>query len=317
VNAPRSGATDVWTRIDDTSSVGDVRRNATRLAERLGFDQHRTGEVAIAATELATNAQVHGAASSVLLRAGEGAAESVIEIVVIDSGPGVTDVPAMMEDGVSTRGTLGIGLGAIRRIANRFEMYSVPHEGTIMVAAFAGESACGDSWAWHATDEMVAIVVADGLGHGVLAAEASQAAIAEFNADPLRRPDALLQGIHNTVAGTRGAAVSAVRFDRHQHVLEFCGVGNVSCRIIDDERATNLPPQPGIVGQHLRTVRQQAVTLVDHAVVVLHSDGLTSKWDLGGLPGIRVQSSTVIAAALLRSAGVRHDDASVAVLRVS
>jgi hypothetical protein len=216
-------------------------------------------------------------------------------------------------------------------------MYSVPHEGTIMVAAFAGElgqpvkapavdgltrpitgeSACGDSWAWHATDEMVAIVVADGLGHGVLAAEASQAAIAEFNADPLRRPDALLQGIHNTVAGTRGAAVSAVRFDRHQHVLEFCGVGNVSCRIIDDERATNLPPQPGIVGQHLRTVRQQAVTLVDHAVVVLHSDGLTSKWDLGGLPGIRVQSSTVIAAALLRSAGVRHDDASVAVLRVS
>ena len=46
--------------------------------------------------------------------------------------------------------------------------------------AAPGETVCGDAWAVVQDDHRAAIIVADGLGHGPLAAEASQAAVSVF-----------------------------------------------------------------------------------------------------------------------------------------
>jgi hypothetical protein len=47
--------------------------------------------------------------------------------------------------------------------------------------------------------------------------------------------------------------------------------------------------------------------------VVLHSDGLSGRWTFD--PGLTDRTPTMVAATLLREAGVRHDDAGVIVAR--
>ena len=73
---------------------------------------------------------------------------------------------------------------------------------------------------------------------------------------------------------------------------------------------------PGIAGHQARTIRQ-----FDYAVPpgarpsCLHSDGLSSRWDVGALPGLAGTDPLVIAAALLAEAGIQRDDASILVLK--
>src|SRR4029450_7163213 len=65
---------------------------------------------------------------------------SSIELLAIDRGPGMTDVSRCMSDGYSTGGTQGTGLGAVRRLASEFEIYSAPGEGTVVLARFGAAS---------------------------------------------------------------------------------------------------------------------------------------------------------------------------------
>ena len=125
-----------------------------------------------------------------------------IELITIDSGPGLRDVRAAMRDGHSTVGTLGIGLGAIRRLADFCDLYSVPGHGTALVARFwaapaslacdfaglirpiASEIESGDAFAAVRAGRTVTGVLCDGLGHGPLAAAAANEAIAAILEDP-------------------------------------------------------------------------------------------------------------------------------------
>jgi hypothetical protein len=50
-------------------------------------------------------------------------------------------------------------------------------------------------------------------------------------------------------------------------------------------------------------------------VIILHSDGLSPRWNPESLPGLGARDPLVIAAALLAEAGTRRDDAGVLVLR--
>jgi anti-sigma regulatory factor (Ser/Thr protein kinase) len=338
-----------WVRVEYESAIGTVRRTATQAADALGFGSERAAEVGLGASELATNAHRHAVAASILVRTRQpsttGAAASV-EVIAIDSGPGVGDVTPWFEDGISTSGTLGIGVGVIQRMANRFDVYSVPGKGTVVVAGFTGtrgegtqhvlarydvdgitrpitgEVVSGDAWSAAATADRISVVLADGLGHGPLAATASVGAIAEFDKDPWRGPSGVLHAAHSVIAGTRGAAISAIDIDLAGGVLRFAGIGNVAVRVFENDagppekRSSSLIAQPGIVGERLGKVRELATPISRGALVVLHSDGLTAKWDLGSFAGLSRQAPDVIGAVLLREAGLRHDDATVVVARV-
>src|SRR4029079_434495 len=115
--------------------------------------------------------------------------------VTIDAGPGVRDVTAALRDGHSTAGTLGIGLGAIQRLADFADLYSRPGHGTSLVARLCasspvsqprwaglirpitGETECGDDYGAVEADGAVTAVLCDGLGHGPLAAAAEAARV--------------------------------------------------------------------------------------------------------------------------------------------
>jgi anti-sigma regulatory factor (Ser/Thr protein kinase) len=115
-----------WLRVEDPSAAAACRGAALALAARLSFPAHRADELALAVTEAASNLHKHARQGSMLLRITRAGLRPGIELVTIDAGPGLRDTSAALRDGHSTSGTLGIGLGAINRLADFCDLYSMP-----------------------------------------------------------------------------------------------------------------------------------------------------------------------------------------------
>ncbi|WP_328708395.1 ATP-binding SpoIIE family protein phosphatase [Microbispora hainanensis] len=322
---------DVWVSTADPSVIGAVRRTAVALATASGFDQNRTGQVAVAVTEAVSNLVKHAVDGSVLVRP-HLERPGAVELVAVDRGPGIADLGRALRDGYSTSGTLGIGLGAIARMATGWDVYSVPGRGTVLVMHFTPdgqpgpplrvsglrrpigeESVCGDAFAFADDGDTVSVLVCDGLGHGDPAAHASREAVRIFMEEPHALPAAALERLHQGLGHTRGGAVAVVRVGRES--VTFAGLGNVSGWIAHAEGRQGMISLPGIAGHKGRRPRQYEYALPPHATVVLHSDGLTDRWAPASFPGLFAHSPAVVGATLLRDAGSRRDDACVVTVK--
>ena len=321
-----------WYSIDHPSAVGGVRRAASAAAVRLGLGDERAAEVGLVVSELATNQCRHAGSGSVLVRVRRTGHDAVLDVLAVDAGPGMRDLSSAMRDGMSTRGTLGIGLGTLTRLTSAWDAWTAPGRGTVVAAVFAapgvpprldaatgvtrpmtGQGVCGDAFAVRRDDDVTTLLVADGLGHGPLAAAASGAAVRAFHDAPAGPPVALLQRVHTALGGTRGAAVAVAQLVGG--TLRYTGLGNIS-GTAQGERGRGLVSHPGIAGSHGRSLRETTYPVAPGDVVVMHSDGLVDRWSLADYPGLAARSPLVVSGVLLRDLGVRRDDACVAVLPV-
>ncbi|MBS2532639.1 ATP-binding protein [Catenulispora sp. NF23] len=348
MDALTTGAMDeTWIR-QDVSSTARARRAAAELARRVGMSAERVGQIELAVTEAAVNLTTHADDGALLLRLIDTGPAVAVELLAIDHGPGIADLDHARRTGVSTAGTPGLGLGVVERMADSFDVHSVLGRGTVLVARFrdreksatpetplpeptmtgltrplSGEQVCGDAWSAKSvvpkeqTGDPVPVVVmlCDGLGHGPLAARASGQAVAVLHRGTAEDPKDIINEFHHALAGTRGGAVAVARIDWHRRRIDFCGIGNVSAFVVADDARSSLLSSPGIVGHHLPRLRGHEAALPPGASVVFHSDGLTERWSPAAMPGLFAASSTLIAAHLLREAGVRRDDASVLVVK--
>ncbi|MGH3218377.1 MAG: ATP-binding protein [Streptosporangiaceae bacterium] len=307
------------------------RNAAATMAGLLRFPAARADQLALAVTEAASNLHKHAEQGSLLLCVSRDAEPPGIALVTIDAGPGLPDVGAAWRDGHSTAGTLGIGLGAIRRLADSCDVYSVPGRGTALVARFwpvpcqpairyaglirpiTGEIECGDAFGAVQTGEVVTALLCDGLGHGPLAAAAATEAVTAVLEAPAAEPAALLERAHRRLSGTRGGAVGIVQIAGR--AARFAGLGNVTASILSAGRRKGMLSVPGIAGHQARTIRQFEYEVPPDAAIVLHSDGLSSRWDTAGVPGLEARDPLLIAAVLLAVAGSHRDDAGVLVLK--
>ena len=123
------------------------------------------------------------------------------------------------------------------------------------------------------------MLVVDGLGHGPLAAAASAEAMAAVLAGPAASPAALLERAHRRMSGTRGGAVGIVQVCGQ--VARFAGLGNVAAFILSSAGRKSMLSVPGIAGYQARTFRQFDYEVPPGAAVILHSDGISSRWDAG------------------------------------
>src|SRR5579875_3418769 len=101
--------------VRDDSEVAQARRAAATLAVRLAFDEEEAGRVALVATELATNLLKHGGGELLLGGYEDDVEDAGVQLVALDHGRGIANLDQAMRDGHSTAGSLGAGLGAIRR----------------------------------------------------------------------------------------------------------------------------------------------------------------------------------------------------------
>lgn len=321
--------------ITHASDVAAVRRAGQKLADSLGFDETRAGQLALIITEAATNILKHAEEGVIHVGPAQSPAGVGIDVLALDKGPGIADLAGSLVDGVSTTGTAGTGLGALRRLSDEFDVYSEAGTGTAFFmrlwrddpgpdpcgvevgalwTALAGEEACGDGWAVLCGAGGATVLASDGLGHGPNAAAASNAAIDALAARGPLGAGAMVQAAHDAMRSTRGAALAAARIDFASDELHFAGVGNIAGIVIDDGRRA-LVSHNGIVGHNMRKVQEFSVPFPPNAMCILCSDGLHTQWDLNKYPGLQGRSPALIAAILMRDYVRGRDDAMVLVVR--
>lgn len=325
-----------WFRVEEAVNAAAVRRAAERLAADLGMPERRVADLSIVAAEAAGNLVKHADQGVVLVRAVRTPERAGVEIIAIDSGPGIGDIDRALGDGHSTAGTLGIGLGAILRQATRWDLYSLPGRGTVLAVQvwpdgppapnwaagltrpLLGETVSGDAYAVREHDGRRQVLVSDGLGHGGLAALASHEAVRTFISRPIVPPAATVEELHRALGHTRGAALAVAELDAAAGVVRYAGLGNIAGTVLGpDGNRRGMISMPGIAGHQRRQIREYDYPLIPGSVVVMHTDGVVDRWNAGDYPGLLTHSPEVIAATLLRDAGIRRDDAGVLVARPS
>jgi len=314
--------------IDDGSKVGEARRAAQTLAN-FEFNADQAGKVALAATELANNLLLHAGGGELLMQTLGTDDSAIVELLAIDSGPGMSDVSRCLSDGFSTAGTPGTGLGAVRRLAREFDIYSTPGEGTVVMARFGAESQvrygvisvampgeieCGDAWRLVHDASGSALVIVDGLGHGAFAAEAARTCIAAFVAAPGDPPVEILQRANRLMSKTRGGAAACARF--RPSSLTYAGVGNINGRLVSAESSTGLVSHNGTLGLYQRHAQEFEYVVEPGALLVMHSDGLSARWDLKSRLDLLRSHPAVIAGVLYRDHARNRDDATVVVVNL-
>lgn len=319
--------------LDDASAIGEVRRRAQAIAAELGLDVARANDAGLVATEAASNVLKHAGHGGALLAPLTLGGARGVSITVWDRGPGM-DVERCLRDGMSTAGTAGAGLGAIARLATRWDAYARAGQGTVLTASIlprgtpaprldlggvsvpiTGEVECGDGWDAYVDDAGVALIVIDGLGHGPAAAQAAAAVIGAFRHRPVDAPSELLARGDRAARATRGAAATAVRYDRATRAVTIAGVGNVAAFLLGGARLRPLVVQHGTLGQAVPTLREERYPMPDDGLVVVCSDGLRSRITFDDHPGLEARAAATIAAVLWRDFGRGRDDATVVVLR--
>jgi anti-sigma regulatory factor (Ser/Thr protein kinase) len=323
--------------ITEPSHTGEARRAAMALASHLGFQETERGKVGIVVTEIANNLVQHARGGVVLLRAIEYQSTLGIEVLSLDKGLGMVDVDECLQDGFSTAGTLGNGLGAIRRLSDLFEIYSIPNQGTTILAHLwsnqvsqppentleigvvclpkRGEEVSGDAWGCQVDRHRSLLLVADGLGHGLAAASASEEAVRIFQKHDRHSPDAIIAAAHAALRSTRGAALAIAEIDFEQQFVRFAGIGNISASIFSLTERHNLVSYNGTVGHEVRKIQEFSYPWATNGLLIMHSDGLGTQWRLDRYPGLSQKHPSLIAGVLYRDFNRERDDVTILVAK--
>jgi anti-sigma regulatory factor (Ser/Thr protein kinase) len=315
--------------VADASQVADARRRAGARAEVAGFDSTRAAQVALVATELATNLIKHGGGGRLLIDD----ADTHIDLLALDRGPGMADVDACLADGFSTAGTPGNGLGAVRRLSQALHVASWPNLGTAVLArmtrdksepvppaavgavvlAKPGEQVCGDAWSAHEDGAGRTLFVVDGLGHGTEAAVAANAAVAQFQRSREEAPADIVQSVHLAMRHTRGGAVAVARIVWESASVYFAGLGNIAGVLITPAgQMRRMVSHNGTAGHIARRIRAFEYPCAEGRLI-MHSDGLATSWRLDAYPGLARAHPLLLAGVLYRDHARNRDDTTVVV----
>ena len=322
--------------VTESSQVAEARRRAADLAEAGGFGATDAGRVALVATEMATNLVKHGGGGELLAGSYADPTGAGIELIALDRGSGMGRPQDCIADGYSSAGTAGHGFGAIIRQSHFVDIGSWLGLGTAVLArleagkppvnkpaqaaygavsmALPGEEVCGDSWSVAPETHGLCLLAADGLGHGTHAAAASVQAVRLFQGHSGHRIPTILEYIHGGMRSTRGAAVAIARLDDAAGKVEFGGIGNISGTILSDTSIKRMVSLAGTAGHNMRKAQSFEYPF-DGGLVLMHSDGLSTGWNLERYPGLSQAHPTLIASVLFRDYWRQRDDVTVLVAR--
>lgn len=322
--------------VAEPSSVGEARRLAAALARHLALSEVDLGKISVLVTETANNLIKHALEGQVFVRSLGETGFNGLEILALDKGPGMSDVSKAMRDGYSTAGTPGTGLGAMARLSNAFDIHSVPGRGTtvlsrlwenvsnpltppmeigVVCAAKAGEEVCGDAWSVRHLPGRTVVVVADGLGHGQFAAQAARECLRVFNEMPTHRPAEIIRAAHGPLRSTRGASMAVAEIHFGEGIVRYAGIGNIAGIILANNSSRSLVSHNGTVGHEMRRLQEFSYPWPADALLVMHSDGLQSRWTLENYPGLTVRHPALVAGTLYRDFVRGRDDVTVLVAR--
>jgi anti-sigma regulatory factor (Ser/Thr protein kinase) len=329
-------------KIEDRSYLSFIKREIHNTLIQAGFSPGKIGEIDIIVSELTSNLIKHAETGELIYRISDEAEEQkAFEIISLDNGKGISDISRMMRDGISTSNTLGQGLGAIQRLSDFFQLFSIPESGTIAVSRslkkpvrilppkqilniralqvnYPGEQVCGDGYFVVEHAHETRIFVGDGLGHGPHAHEAVQEGIKAFQACESGSPVEVLRFIHQKVKKTRGLVATVAILDHHKREWRICGIGNINTRLYQGLQSKNHMSYNGIVGLNIPNTMNDYVTPADpFQTLIMCSDGIRTRWDLARYPGLLKHDPLLIASVLFKEQARRNDDMTILVAKIN
>ncbi|HEY1201553.1 MAG TPA: SpoIIE family protein phosphatase, partial [Niastella sp.] len=306
-----------------------------------GFSAQKVGEIDIIVAELVSNLVKHGGGGRVVVKLQQEMDNTFLELISIDSGKGMADVNRMMIDGVSTKNTLGQGMGAMKRLSHLFQVYSMKDWGTVTLiriwkndpALFSpasltqirsviipkpGETACGDGFFHKSTSDTISFFLGDGLGHGPEAELAVTQAGEAFMNCADKDPASIIRYVNSSVRKTRGLVGTVVCVDTKEKKWRICGIGNIQTRIADGIELKGYMAYNGIIGLNVpNTLKTHEMPFENGQQLIMSSDGIKTRWDIFRYQTIMRYDLSILCATLLKDFSRNTDDAAVVACKIN
>jgi anti-sigma regulatory factor (Ser/Thr protein kinase) len=325
--------------IEERSFVSFLKREIHSEVGSARFTSKQVAEIDIIVSEITSNLIKHAGRGEILFRINPDTTHDTFEIMCFDNGPGIQDTLRMRRDGVSTTNTLGQGLGAIDRLSNFFQLYSLRDWGTIVHSRVGAsqsktlnaagleirglnvckprETVSGDGHFVKKTKTGAQILFADGLGHGPQAKESVDRAFEQFSNSEADDPVEIIREIHSHVRRTRGLVASIAVWHNKQREWKICGVGNILNRMYTGIVYKNYLSYNGTIGLNIPSSMKPSVVEGErNQHLIMCSDGIRSRWDITRYPAIHKYDLTMLAGAIYKDYVRGNDDASILIVKV-
>lgn len=323
----------------DEASLTLVREKIREVANSSGLSS-LVERANLIATELGRN-QLHHA------RLGEMAIQKVIqngvpgiEIIAADLGTGIVNPSATLRAEFSTNGSLGAGLSSAYQLSDQldfdirrgigtciwsrifeknadFNRHQLNCELAIIGQSYPGEKISGDNACFLRQENQILLSVADGLGHGILANEASFKGIQSIEKHSQQSLATIIVECNENLIGTRGSTLGLVRFESKNSELEHLGVGDINTHLYSYERDKKYVTMPHFLGKPFSSkhFRDEKSSVEPGMVLIMYSDGLKSETSLKNELDVLRQPAVSIAQWLLEKFSRSNDDATVLVAK--
>lgn len=332
-------ATHTSLQANDRSYFSLIKKDIHQRLIEAGMELARIAEVDIITAEMTSNLFKYADDGEILFGLFNEDGVPYIELICIDSGPGIQNPSRMLQDGVSTSNTMGAGLGSIKRLSDTFDMYSILGWGTILlsriyignmpflskkgitvrplVVSKPGEKVSGDGFIIRKSGESYKLLLGDGLGHGPEANLAVNEAAKSFKTFRENSPTETLRFLHSSIRKTRGMVANVTSYDCGSGEWLSAGIGNIAAKWIGPLNSKNHMSYNGIVGHNIpNTINDQHYNIKDFNQLVLCSDGIKTRWEISKYPGILKHDPSILAASIYKDHARRTDDMSVVVIKV-
>jgi anti-sigma regulatory factor (Ser/Thr protein kinase) len=309
------------------------------MAKEIGFDECGREEISLVVSELASNIIKYAQRGIVTLTPVCNEQHEGLMIEAEDDGKGFNEHTSM-KDGVSTSGTLGMGLGAVNRLMDEFDILQREnHTGTRIVCkrwlhdnsnhgqhcpfdfgVFSrpkpNETANGDTFIIKNIRGATLVGVIDGVGHGELASQAANAArqyVERHAEQPLME---IFRGVDRACVATRGVVMALVILDWSKGTFRYASVGNIEVKVFNNRHdKPKFIVRRGIVGKHAPppVVTENVWHVGD--MLALHSDGISTHWQWHDFEQYANHPAQVIAEHIYKSTQKDHDDATIVIVK--
>lgn len=327
--------------VSDAADVTIAERKAKEVMGETEFSDSANEEVAIVVRELTSNIVKHADQGTITVTPCEDDGQLGIEIRAEDVGPGIADVDQALEDGYSTAGSLGFGLGAVHRLMDDVVIESNENEATgaqIIATRWCSEPSShvvqepitagaatrakpgmehnGDAFIINREQKDLLVGVIDGLGHGQAAHQAAQKARQYVKTHTGQSLSRLFRGVEQACRNTRGVVMALARFDFTTQQATVGSVGNIAVTVLNAPKPMNVVTPRGVLGANAPQPAIREWEWNRNYILVMHSDGVPASWSRDELLS-RVEdiSATAAARELLQSSAEHRDDATVLVVK--